>query len=137
MIEVQIEPGAAVAGIEGLLVRAAEAALRQAGLDVERAAITVVLTGDDDLALLNRQFRGVDGPTDVLSFAFDDEDLTEEMDGYLGDIVISVERARAQAEEAQHPLERELAVLVAHGTLHLAGYDHAEADTEQAMFALQ
>jgi len=126
-----------VAGIEELLVRAAEAALRRAGLEVERAGVTVVLTDDEALARLNRQFRETEGPTDVLSFEFDDVDLTGEMGGYLGDVVVSVERARSQAQEAGHPLERELAVLVAHGALHLAGYDHADEDEERAMFALQ
>lgn len=137
MIEVQIEPEAGITEVEDLLVRSVEAALRRAGLDVERSGVTVVLTGDEELTRLNEQFRGREGPTDVLSFEFDDADLTGEMDGYLGDIVISVDRARAQAEAGGRALERELAVLAAHGALHLAGHDHAEEDEERTMFALQ
>jgi len=137
VIEVQLEAGAALPGIEELVARAAEAALRRASQDVANSSLTVVLSDDEEMARLNEQYRGAQGPTDVLSFEFDDVDLTGEMGGYLGDIVISVERARAQAEDAGHSPERELAVLVAHGTLHLLGYDHAEEEEERVMFALQ
>lgn len=137
MIEVQVVCSCPIAEVESLVTRAAEAALRLADVDPKLAAMSVVLADDEELARLNREFRGIDGPTDVLSFDFDGDDPSGEMSGYLGDVVVSVERARVQAEEAGHSLERELAVLVAHGALHLAGYDHAEESDEQSMFARQ
>ncbi|NPV09369.1 MAG: rRNA maturation RNase YbeY [Anaerolineae bacterium] len=137
MIEVHSRPEANVPGAEKVVVRAAEAALRQAGRAPEGVDMTVVLAGDDEIAELNRRFRGVDSATDVLSFQTGDEDLTGELASYLGDVIISADRARAQAAEAGHPLEEELALLVAHGTLHLLGYDHLEEAEEREMWALQ
>ena len=72
--------------------------------------------GDRELRRVNRQYRGKDKPTDVLSFPGDE--------GHLGDILISVPTARRQAESAGHPVERELKVLLLHGILHCLGYDH-------------
>ena len=74
------------------------------------------ITSDGELRALNRQFRGKDYPTDVLSFASDG--------GYLGDIAISMPRARAQAREHGHSVEDELRILLLHGILHLKGMDH-------------
>jgi probable rRNA maturation factor len=102
--------------------------------------ISVLVTDDAALHRLNRDYRGVDAPTDVLSFA--DE---EESDGahsafvrapdaprYLGDLAISYERAVAQAAEYGHSRERELAFLTVHGVLHLLGYDHERSPEDQA-----
>ncbi|QQK75826.1 rRNA maturation RNase YbeY [Salicibibacter cibarius] len=90
---------------------------------------------------LNRDYRGKDAVTDVLSFALNDEDEeamdTDPADHMLGDIVVCVERARYQAEEYDHSLERELCFLAIHGLLHLLGYDHGTADEEREMFTLQ
>ncbi len=137
MIEVQFACECTIPGVEALVTRAAEAALRLVGVQPDKASMSVVLADDAELARLNRDFRGLDGPTDVLSFEFDGEDPSGEMSGYLGDVVISVQRAQAQAEEAGHSVEHELAVLAAHGALHLAGYDHAEEAEEKGMFARQ
>lgn len=100
------------------------------------AEVSLTLVDDQRIHVLNRDYRGVDRPTDVLSFALQEETedepdiLCEEDDLYeddlLGDIVISVERARAQAEEYGHSFERELVYLAVHGTLHLLGYDHEQ-----------
>jgi len=137
MIEVLGVEESGIPAAEGLVQRAFAAAVRQAGGDPAQVSATVVLTDDEELARLNLQFRQVSEPTDVLSFAVDGEDITGELQGYLGDVVISVERARAQAAEAGHSLEHELAVLVAHGALHLLGFDHAEEPEEREMFARQ
>jgi probable rRNA maturation factor len=84
---------------------------------------SVLLTGDERLRALNLQFRGIDKPTDVLSFpALADAPANTEPSG--GDLAISLDTAWAQAREHGHPLQTELKVLILHGLLHLAGYDH-------------
>ncbi|TGE39873.1 rRNA maturation RNase YbeY [Desulfosporosinus fructosivorans] len=112
-----------------MLNRAIEAGIRLSkGSD--EAEVSLMLVDDQRIHALNLEYRGVDRPTDVLSFALQEE--TEEEpdsefeDEMLGDIVISVPRARAQAEEYGHSFERELVYLAVHGTLHLLGYDHEE-----------
>ena len=94
-----------------------------------RASATLVLVGDERMRDLNRRFRGLDRPTDVLSFPSRDEDSPDETD-YLGDIVISVETARRQALRRGSTLGRELRVLALHGFLHLLGHDHETDDGE-------
>lgn len=98
--------------------------------------ITLRLTDDDELYELNRTYRGIAKPTDVLSF---NQDTVDPETGrlYLGDIIISVDRAIQQAEEQGHSTDQEVAFLAIHGTLHLLGYDHAEADEKQRMWSLQ
>jgi probable rRNA maturation factor len=88
------------------------------------AEVTVTLSNDRRLRALNRTYRGKDKPTDVLSFPYD------EPEGPLGDVVISVDRAAAQAEERGHSLQHELELLTLHGTLHVCGYDHETDDGE-------
>jgi probable rRNA maturation factor len=85
---------------------------------------------------LNRQYLGVDAPTDVLSFPVGEVDPESEA-LYLGDILISYPQALAQAEAAGHPVQAELQLLVVHGTLHLLGYDHAEEDEKTLMWKAQ
>ncbi len=90
------------------------------------AEISIVLTDDEQIQVLNRQYRGKDRPTDVLSFSqLEGEPLAAEPEGMvgLGDVVISVETAKRQAEEHRHSLQDELDLLVAHGVLHLLSYD--------------
>jgi len=102
--------------------------------------VSILLTDDDAIRELNRQYRGIDSPTDVLSFAQDegDDDFAAGVgENVLGDIVISVETARRQAKQSNKALEEEIDVLVAHGVLHLLGYDHAEPDDEKRMFDRQ
>lgn len=156
----------------GLLQRAAEAALIHEGWT--DAEVSVVLTDDEEIHALNRDYRGVDRPTDVLSFplweaeegpldptrfwggwdggtdpdddvdaGFDDDvelepgalDPIPGQPVALGDIVISLDRARAQAQEYGHSLSRELAFLTVHGVLHLLGYDHDTYERERVMRA--
>lgn len=98
--------------------------------------ITIVLTDDAQLHELNRDYLGVDAPTDVLSFPASELD-PETGSTYLGDILISIPRAAQQAQAAGHPIEAEVQLLVVHGVLHLLGYDHAEADEKARMWAEQ
>lgn len=83
----------------------------------EGRELSILLTGNDGIRELNREWRGKDRPTDVLSFPMDDEAL-------LGDIVISTEKAAAQAAEFGVTVDEEMARLLVHGLLHLIGYDH-------------
>jgi len=105
------------------------------------AEVTLVITDDEAVAALNRQYRAVDGPTDVLSFAAQESTpgfiSAPEAAAYLGDIIIALPFTRRQAVGLGRPLADELRLLAVHGTLHLLGYDHAEPDEEAAMWARQ
>jgi probable rRNA maturation factor len=98
--------------------------------------MTIVLTDDAQLHELNREYLGVDAPTDVLSFPAAEDD-PETGTPYLGDILISIPRAKQQAEAAGHSLEDEVQLLVVHGTLHLLGHDHATAAEKARMWQAQ
>jgi probable rRNA maturation factor len=112
--------------VRSLRARVARA-MRAAG--VERRALSVSLTNDRELRELNNKYAGEDHATDVLSF--------EQQAPLLGDVVISVETARRQAEAAGHSLLAELFHLAVHGMVHLMGYDHATAAEERVMFAYE
>lgn len=121
---------------EELLLAAAREAIDQQGVS-SQVEITILLSDDNQLHELNRQFLGIDGPTDVLSFPAGEETDPDSEEAYLGDIIISVERARAQAESGGHSLESELQLLIVHGVLHLLGHDHAEEEEKAVMWAAQ
>jgi len=108
---------------------------------VSRAEVGVIITSDAVVRDLNRRYRGEDVPTDVLSFALSENAeefvLPPDESKRLGDIVISLPAARRQAKQAGHPLERELALLLVHGLLHLLGYDHATDDDARVMWSRQ
>jgi probable rRNA maturation factor len=94
---------------------------------VKNRSFDILITGDAELRRLNRDFRGKDHPTDVLSFPAEPYPSEPRPSGsapHLGDIAISLGRARAQAREFGHALEQEIQVLMLHGVLHLAGHDH-------------
>ena len=102
----------------------------------EEAEVSVTLTDDAHIHVLNREYRGVDRPTDVLSFALMESEEPEIIGGaseVLGDLVISLERVQVQAEEYGHSALRELSFLTVHGMLHLLGYDHMEEDERLEM----
>lgn len=135
-IDVQDEWGIGEA-TAALLRQAVMVVLEQEGVTVP-AALTLLLTGDELLQALNRQFLGVDEPTDVLSFpAGPPMPGRKEMTPYLGDMAVSIPRATQQAAAGGHSLAAELQLLAVHGTLHLLGYDHAEADEKAIMWAAQ
>ncbi len=102
--------------------------------------VSILLTGDEQISQLNKEYRDVDGPTDVLSFSQlegDDEMEPETEENLLGDVVISVETAMRQAGQQSKSLEEEVDMLLVHGLLHLLGYDHAQPEDEAKMFARQ
>lgn len=155
--------------IEPAFVARLEELLRLAGEqeNVKDGEVALSFVNDEGIHRLNREYRGIDKPTDVLSFAMreagedeiaivygdedeyevfeepgdDEEDAMEDdEDGFaepLGDIIISVQRAIVQAEEYGHSVERELGFLFVHGFLHLIGYDHATKEQEKTMFGKQ
>lgn len=118
-----------------VLERAADQVLQQANAGPQ-AEVTLVLSNEAQLHELNRQFLGVDAPTDVLAFPAGEVDPDSQA-LYLGDVIISYPRAQAQAAAAGHTLMAELQLLVVHGTLHLLGYDHASPEEKAAMWAAQ
>lgn len=106
----------------------------------EDTEVSILLTDDAQISELNRDYRDVEGPTDVLSFSQtegDDTPVPGIEDNLLGDVVISVETAKKQAEGQGKSLDEEIDMLLVHGILHLLGYDHAEPDEERIMFAKQ
>ena len=103
----------------------------------EDAEVSVTLTDDAHIHVINREYRGVDRPTDVISFALTESEEPEIIGGeeheLLGDLIISLERMRAQAAEYGHTELRELSFLTVHGMLHLLGYDHMEEEERLEM----
>ena len=117
------------------LQRTAQATLQRTGAP-PGAELTIVITDDEQLQALNRQFLGIDAPTDVLSFPAEDAD-PDTQGVYLGDILISYPQARAQSTSGGHTILDEVQLLVVHGVLHLLGYDHAEDAEKEKMWAIQ
>jgi probable rRNA maturation factor len=118
-----------------LAENAAAAALKHQSAP-ENADLTIVLTDDKQLHELNLQWMGVDAPTDVLSFPSEEID-PENGNRYLGDILVSVQRAAEQARTAGHSAEAETQLLIVHGVLHLLGHDHGEPAEKARMWAVQ
>ena len=118
-----------------LLERAAQTALAHEHVTTN-VELTIVVDSDNTLQALNKQFLGIDAPTDVLSFPADEIDPDQQLQ-YIGDVVISFERTIQQAESAGHSVEAELCLLAVHGILHLLGYDHAEETDKARMWTSQ
>jgi probable rRNA maturation factor len=118
-----------------VLMRAAQAALAHQQVE-QRAALSIVLADDERLQQLNRDYLDIDTPTDVLSFPSGETD-PDSGESYLGDIIISVPRAKAQAEAGGHAIEQELELLVVHGVLHLLGHDHYDEGEKATMWLEQ
>lgn len=136
LIRPQVEPGVAVRSI-----RQVASTVLEAEAVAPEASLSVVIADDDEIQSLNRQFAGIDAATDVLAFA--DESSGHPFVSapgeprYLGDVVISFGRARAQAAEDGRPVEEELRLLIVHGILHLLGYDHDTTEGQMRMWERQ
>ena len=118
-----------------LIRKAIKATLAYEGYK-NNAEISVTFTDNEGIRKLNREFRNLDRPTDVLSFPLTDYEATsaplaDELCGSLGDVVLSLERAKEQADEYGHSFEREIAFLVVHSMLHLLGYDHETGEEDE------
>ncbi len=103
----------------------------------QKCEVSVTFTDNEGIRAVNKEYRGIDAPTDVLSFPltdFDgaDEPPTDEPEISLGDIIVSLERAEEQAKEFGHSFEREVAFLTVHSMLHLLGYDHETGEEDEA-----
>jgi probable rRNA maturation factor len=119
-------------GVDGRkLVTTAKRLLDAVGRD--DASLAVALVNDAAIRALNREYRGKDKATDVLSFPLDDAPAGNGAETLLGDVVISVDTAKRQADDYDAPLQRELYRLLIHGILHLLGHDHVRADERRAM----
>lgn len=105
---------------------------------VNNAIFSIIFVEDEEIHSINREYRGVDRVTDVISFAFEDDGkiLYNEI-RMLGDIYICIPQMKRQAESYEHSEKRELSFLAVHGLLHLLGYDHMEPEDEKEMFELQ
>ena len=109
-----------------------KAVLDNEGLSMDYE-VSITFVDKDEIHKLNREYRKVDRPTDVLSFPMNEEFLIEGMDSMLGDIVICMDIAKDQAKEYGHSLDREIMYLTCHSMLHLLGYDHIEEDDKKIM----
>lgn len=106
-------------------------------LSIEEAIFNVIIVDDEKIHEINREYRNVDRPTDVISFALeDDKTMTSEV-RILGDIYVSIDTARHQAYEYYNTEKEELRFLIIHGLLHLLGYDHMNESDEKEMMSLE
>lgn len=148
-IEWEVETGERQPEWESLFNRVVVQSLKEEGIQVP-VEISLTVTGAEQIREINRDYRKIDKVTDVLSFPqwdyseLDAEAVLEQAEAdpdtgevCLGDIVICLERAKEQAEEYGHSLERELGFLAAHSMLHLLGYDHMEPEEEKRMMDKQ
>ena len=103
----------------------------------ERSQLSIVLVSDETIATYNERYLSHQGPTDVISFPQRDGDIPSPRQELLGDVMVSVERAKAQAEEYGHGVEEELVLLVIHGILHLLGWDDQSPEDRAEMEAQQ
>jgi len=113
-----------------------DAAVKTLTYEAVAGDLTILLSDDAQVRELNRQYLGIDAPTDVLSFPAGEADPDTGVT-YLGDVIISVPQAGAQARAAGHALEAEVQLLVVHGVLHLLGHDHAQSEAKGRMWAAQ
>lgn len=106
--------------------------------NVYKPCFSVIIVDDDYIHKINREYRNIDKPTDVISFALLDNDYENPKDVMmLGDIYISIDKVFSQAKEYNHSITREIAFLSVHGLLHLLGYDHMNKKDEKIMFKKQ
>lgn len=105
--------------------------------NVKNAYFSIIFVDADEIQNINKEYRGIDKVTDVISFAFEDNEKIKSKIRVLGDIYICIPRMIEQAENYGHSIKRELSFLTVHGLLHLLGYDHMEKEDEKVMFDLQ
>lgn len=107
-------------------------------MSAENSEVNIIFVGLEEIHEINKTYRGVDRPTDVISFALEDnDDISVYDERVLGDIYICLDKVHEQAKEYNHAETREMAFLIVHGLLHLLGYDHMIKEEEIIMFNLQ
>ena len=106
-------------------------------LKIDEAIFNVIIVDNPYIHKLNKEYRNIDRETDVITFALEDDKTFNPDIRILGDVYISIDKAKSQSEEYGHSLLRELSFLAVHGMLHLLGYDHMEKKDEEVMFKLQ
>ena len=106
-------------------------------LKVGDVIFNVIIVDNEYIHRLNKDYRGIDRETDVITFALEDDKTFNPVERILGDVYISIDKAKSQSEEYGHSLKRELCFLGVHGMLHLLGYDHMKKEDEEVMFKLQ
>lgn len=105
---------------------------------LDNVIFNVIIVDDKEIHKINKKYRNIDRPTDVISFALEDDNTFNREDiRVLGDIYISIDHVRSQSKEYGHSFKRELFFLAVHGLLHLLGYDHMKEEDEKVMFAKQ
>lgn len=104
---------------------------------LDNLEFNIIIVDNNYIHKLNRDYRNIDRPTDVITFALEDYEDIKLEHRMLGDIYISLDKARSQAEEYGHSFKREICFLAVHGFLHLLGYDHMTKEEEEEMFSLQ
>ena len=106
-------------------------------LKIDEAIFNVIIVDNDYIHKLNKDYRNIDRETDVITFALEDDKTFNPDIRILGDVYISIDKAKSQSVEYGHSLLRELCFLAVHGMLHLLGYDHMKKEDEEVMFKLQ
>ena len=106
-------------------------------LKIGDVTFNIIFVNNDYIHELNKNYRNIDRETDVITFALEDDKTFNPEERILGDVYISIDKAKSQSEEYGHSLKRELCFLAVHGMLHLLGYDHMEKEEEKVMFKLQ
>ncbi len=106
-------------------------------LKIDEAIFNVIIVNNEYIHKLNKEYRNIDRETDVITFALEDDKTFNPEIRVLGDVYISIEKAKSQSVEYGHSLLRELCFLAVHGMLHLLGYDHMKKNEEEIMFSLQ
>jgi probable rRNA maturation factor len=134
MLQIKIRPYYRNKFSQENLHSAADQALKRC--QPKDAIVSILITGDAEIQELNRQYRSMDKPTDVLSFNANYIDPESGLE-YLGDIIISVPQAKKQAAVRGHTTDQEIQLLVIHGILHLSGYDHDTPQRQKKMWMLQ
>ena len=106
-------------------------------MNIKDAVMSIIIVDNKEIHKINKEYRGIDRETDVISFALEEGETIDEPIKTLGDIYISIDKVYEQAKEYGHSIKRELFFLVTHGFLHLLGYDHMNKEDEEKMFSLQ
>ena len=126
---------------EKTIKKVLEQCFKEEKIENSKLSITITLTNPENIQKINKEYRNIDKPTDVLSFPmFEKQELEEkiknedfEHEDILGDIIISIQKVQEQAKEYEHSFERELSYMVVHGFYHLMGYDHIKEEDKAQM----